>query len=66
MNQTSNILGHDVHKFYKEENLANKEGKTLDFDLRGLPSNCQIADLKKHSGVKHIISSDVNIDNFTG
>lgn len=41
MNQTSNILGHEVHKYYNDENLANKDGKTLDFDLRGLPSDCQ-------------------------
>ena len=66
MNQTSNILGGEAQKYYDKQNLANEEGKTLDFDLRGLKPTAQGSDLKKAAGVKHVISSDVNIDNFTG
>lgn len=46
--------------------MANEEGKTLDFDLKGLKSNTHGKDLKAAAGVKHVISSDVTIDNFTG
>jgi hypothetical protein len=59
-------MGHDVQKYYDKGNLANEEGKTLDFDLRGLQGSAQGSDLKRAAGVKHVISSDVNIDNFTG
>tara|TARA_B110000503_G_C7103259_1_gene394788 strand:+ start:1137 stop:1313 length:177 start_codon:yes stop_codon:yes gene_type:complete len=38
----------------------------LDFDLRGLPVTADSKDLKKAANVKHVISSDVDIDNFTG
>lgn len=66
MNQTSQILGGHAQDFYDKNNLANEEGKTVDFDLKGLARNAQGADLKRAAGVKHVISSDVEIDNFTG
>ncbi len=66
MNQTSNILGHEVHKYYDKSNLVNEAGATLDFDLHKLPGDAQKADIKKAAGVKHVISTDVVIDNFTG
>ena len=59
-------MGHNVHNYYDESNLVNKEGATLDFDLHSLPASTHQADLKKAAGVKHVISSDVTIDNLTG
>jgi hypothetical protein len=66
MNQTSNIMGGDATRYFDKGNLANEEGKTLDFDLIGLKATAEGADLKRAAGVKHVISSDVTIDNFTG
>ena len=66
MNQTSNLMGHDAQKYYDNANLANAKGEVLDFDLRGLPSHCEEQDIKRAAAVKHIISSEVAIDNLTG
>lgn len=66
MNQTSNIMDHDVQKYWDGSNLNNKEGTTLDLKLNSLPAGCHADDLKKAAGVKHVIGAEVTIDNFTG
>jgi len=70
MNQTSNIgdniPGAGAQEFWKKENLVNEEGRTLDFDLHKLPKQTMGSDIKKAAGVKHVISSEVDINNFTG
>lgn len=57
-------MGHDATKYYDKQNLAT--GQVLDFDLQGLPNSADSIDIKKAANVKHVISSDVDIDNFTG
>ena len=38
----------------------------VDFDLRGLPAECDQATVKQVASVKHVISAEVQHDNLTG
>lgn len=55
--------GSNANDFYhKNEN----KGQVIDFVLTGLQSNIQEADLKRIAGVKHVISSEVELDALKG
>jgi hypothetical protein len=38
----------------------------IDLDLEGLPKNCDETQVKKLANVKHVISTDLEFDNFKG
>lgn len=43
-----------------------KKDNVIDIDLSGLPKDCDDQQVKKVANVKHVISTDVNYDNFLG
>ena len=59
---TSTIGGHDAIKQYDNKN----KGEVIDFDLLNLPGNTDEMTVKKVANVKHIISTDLDIDNMKG
>ena len=64
MNLVSSIGGHDAARYFDKSNL--QKAAVIDFDLNGLPSECDQATIKQVANVKHVISADVSHDNFTG
>jgi hypothetical protein len=65
-NLTSNISGlqgGDANQFYhKQQNT----GQVVDFVLTGLGPNVDEIELKRLSGAKHVISSNIDVDNLKG
>jgi len=59
---TSTIGGHDAIKQYDNKN----KGEVLDFDLLGLPENCDEQAVKQKANVKHVISTELEFDNMKG
>ena len=59
---TSTIGGHDAVKQYDNKN----KGDVIDFDLIGLPENCDEITVKKNANVKHVISTELEFDNMKG
>ena len=60
---TNNLPGADANAFY---NKSQNKGEVIDLVLSGLDSSVQQADLKKISNVKHVISSEVDLDALKG
>jgi len=55
--------GTDANTFYhKEQN----KGEVVDFVLSGLKPSCDEIELKKMAKVRHIISSELDVDNLRG
>lgn len=51
-------------KYY--EKPVGKQQEVIDIDITGLPENCDEIRLKRAANVKHIISTEINYDNFLG
>lgn len=64
-NLTSNIhgLANDANKFYHQ---PQNKGEVIDLVLSGLKSNIDEIEVKKIANVKHVISSQVDLDNLKG
>lgn len=59
---SSTIGGHDANSQYQNKN----KGEVIDFDLLGLPQNCDELSVKKNANVKHVISTELEFDNMKG
>ena len=59
---TSTIGGHDAIRQYDNKN----KGEVLDFDLLNIPGNSDEISVKKNANVKHVISTELDIDNMKG
>jgi hypothetical protein len=59
----SNFLGHDATRYY---NKPQENSTVIDMDLRGLPRDCDDHAVKTAANVKHVISTDIQYDNFLG
>jgi len=64
-NLTSNIsgLGNDPNKFYHQ---TQNKGEVVDFILSGMSQMVDDQEVKRISGVKHVISATVDVDNLRG
>ena len=60
----STFAGHNALQYY--EKPTNSNNQIVDFDISGLPENCDEIKLKKAANAKHIISTEVSYDNFLG
>ena len=60
---STNLPGSDANTFY---NKSSNKGEVVDLVLSGLDQSVQQADLKRISNVKHVISSEVDLDALKG
>jgi hypothetical protein len=60
----STFAGHNALKYY--EKPAQSGNQIVDFDVTGLPENCDEIKLKKAANAKHVINTEISIDNFLG
>lgn len=58
----SNMEGYDPFSYYNHQT----KGEIVDFDLANLPSNVDKQRIKDIAKVKHIVSTDFDIDNLRG
>lgn len=61
----SSLAGHDALKYY-ERNLDVRGNGVIDLDIEGIPPSCDEKEVKKIAQVKHVVSTELNIDNFKG
>ena len=59
----SSFAGHDATRYYEQ---PVKKDNVIDMDLSGLPEHCDDQEVKRVANVKHVISTEVNYDNFLG
>jgi hypothetical protein len=65
-NLTSNIhglQGVDANKFFHQ---PQNKGEVVDFVLSGLQSNIDEIEVKKIANVKHVVSTQIDVDNLKG
>lgn len=60
---SSNIGGNDANQYYHK---AQPKGELIDLDLSNLPQHVDEIDVKKAANVKHVISTELALDNFKG
>jgi len=63
LSSTFGLGGGNSNDFYHEEQ---NKGEVVDFILSGLKPTCDEYELKKLAKVKHIISSELDVDNLRG
>jgi len=51
---------------YYNDGQSKAPSTVVDFDLFGLPGNFDEQSIKRAANVKHVISSEIAYDNFTG
>ena len=63
MTTQTNLPGFDANQYYhKEQN----KGEVIDLVLNGLSPDTMQSDLKRIAAVKHVISSEIDVDNLKG
>ena len=60
---SSNIGGNDANQYFHK---AQPKGELIDLDLSDLPQHVDEIDVKKAANVKHVISTELAVDNFKG